>query len=136
MAFIDPSLNIQILARLGKDAEMRSTNSGKAVTNVSGAHNHRYTQDGEKKEITTWAQFTFWGDAQAALAKRLLKKGCYVLFNGRPGVNSYTDANGDVQSSISVDVADFKIVAYPENYQMGAADGTEQAVAEDDNIPF
>ena len=133
MAYLDPTLSMQVLVRLGKDAEMRHTQGGKAVTNVSGAHNKKYKSNGEEREITTWIQFSFWGDAQAELSARLLKKGCLVLFNGRPGVNSYTNNADEVQSSLTMDVADFKIVAYPEGYVMGVSAGE---TIQDEDIPF
>ena len=61
------------IARLGNDAEIRYTPSGKAVTNLSLAYNYGQKGEGGNRE-TQWVEATLWGD-QAERLKEWLVKG-------------------------------------------------------------
>lgn len=73
---------IIIVGNVGKDAEMRYTPSGQAVTSFSVATNRQYTsKEGVVKE-TVWFRVTTWGK-QAEACNQYVKKGMKVLVEGR-----------------------------------------------------
>ena len=71
------------VGNLGRDPEMRHTESGRQVTNMSVAENRSYkTDDGTVKKVTTWFRVAVWG-AQAEACNTHLKKGRQVQVIGR-----------------------------------------------------
>lgn len=74
---------ITIIGNLGRDPEMRYLPSGQAVTNISVAVNHTYTDsNGQKVKETTWFRVSVWG-AQAESVNQYLQQGSRVLVEGR-----------------------------------------------------
>jgi len=74
---------ITIIGNLGRDPEMRYLPSGQAVTNISVASNHTYTDsNGQKVKETTWFRVSVWG-AQAESVNQYLQQGSRVLVEGR-----------------------------------------------------
>jgi single-strand DNA-binding protein len=81
------------VARLGNDAEIRITPSGKPVANLSLAYNYG-KKDSEGKRQTQWVDAALWGD-QAERLKEWLIKGTVLnvtcrdvhieVFEGRNG---------------------------------------------------
>lgn len=72
-----------IVGNVGKDAEMRYTPQGKAVTSFSVATNRQYTAaNGEKVKETTWFRVSTW-DKLAEVCGQYVKKGSKVLVEGR-----------------------------------------------------
>lgn len=91
MAF---SLNEVVLCgNLGRDAEVKYTQSGASVANFSVATTRSWKdkQSGEFKEETNWTNCVFWGSEKVAA---LLKKGTKVTLKGRLQTRSYEDKEG------------------------------------------
>ncbi len=65
------------LIRLGRDAELRSTQNGKQVLNFAGAYDVGYGQN--KK--TQWIDCSLWGDRGVSI-QQYMKKGTQVVING------------------------------------------------------
>lgn len=96
------SLNkVQLIGRLGRDAEMRYVPSGQPVTNFSVATSRSWKnkQTDEWDEETEWSNCTVWGQAAERAAEQL-RKGYQVYIEGRlkttkkeiegqPGKHSY-----------------------------------------------
>jgi single-strand DNA-binding protein len=71
-----------LLGNLGRDAELRYTNSGKAVCDFSMATNRKYNNSsGEKVTETTWWKVTIW-NALAEAIHMYLKSGMLVYIEG------------------------------------------------------
>ena len=91
MAF---SLNEVVLCgNLGRDAEVKYTQSGASVANFSVATTRSYKDktSNEWKEETNWTNCVFWGSEKVAA---LLKKGTKVTLKGRLQTRSYDDKDG------------------------------------------
>jgi single-strand DNA-binding protein len=72
-----------IIGHLGKDAEVRYTQTGQACANFSVAASETWRgSDGEKKERTEWVRVVLWGKPAEAL-KSYLVKGKQVYVEGR-----------------------------------------------------
>ena len=74
---------IIIVGNVGKDAELRYTSSGQAVTSFSVATSRKYTgANGEQAEETIWFRVSTWGKT-AEICNQYVKKGSKVLVEGR-----------------------------------------------------
>lgn len=72
-----------IEGNVGRDAEMRYTPTGQAVTNFSVAVDESYTKEsGEKVKKTAWFKVTTWGKL-AETCNAYVKKGSKVLVQGQ-----------------------------------------------------
>src|SRR5690606_26707219 len=84
-----------ILGNLGKDPEVRFTNSGQAVCQFSVATSERWLDsDGNKQERTEWHNVVVWGK-QAENCGQYLNKGSQVFVEGRIQTRSYDDKDGN-----------------------------------------
>ncbi|SPY08145.1 single-stranded DNA-binding protein [Oligella urethralis] len=83
-----------LVGRLGADPEVRASQSGNQVANLSVATNHvSYDKDGNKNESTEWHRITFFG-RQAEVCEEYLRKGNQVYVEGRIQTRKYTDKDG------------------------------------------
>ncbi|HTH63388.1 MAG TPA: single-stranded DNA-binding protein [Gemmatimonadales bacterium] len=90
------SLNkVMLIGNLGADPEVRSTNNGSRVANVSLATSRQWTdQKGEKQEKTEWHRVICWnnkGSMLADLAEKYMKKGDKVYVEGRVEYRTWED---------------------------------------------
>jgi single-strand DNA-binding protein len=98
---------LTIIGRVGRDAEMRYTNSGQAVTSFSVAVSEQYTKDNEKIKTTVWFRVSSWGK-QAEVCNQYVKKGMLVQVVGKlkgdEGGNPriYTKQDGSAASSFEM----------------------------------
>lgn len=100
---------ILIVGNVGKDAEMRYTPSGQAVTSFSVASNRSYTTGtGEQVKEVVWFRVTTWGKL-AETCHQYVKKGMSVLIEGRltpdkstGGPRVWTKQDGSAASSFEV----------------------------------
>ena len=88
-----------LLGNLGKDPEVRYTQSGKAVTSFSLATSERAGRDGNER--TEWHNIVAW-DKLAELCGRLVRKGNKVYVEGRLQTREYTDRDGNKRWSTEV----------------------------------
>jgi single-strand DNA-binding protein len=89
--------NIVIVGRLGQDPEVRFTDGGKAVCNLSVATD-RLTK-GEK--VTDWHRVTVW-DKQAEACGQYLAKGRMVAIVGTMQYRKYADKSGVERTSAEI----------------------------------
>ena len=92
------SVNIAIVVgNLGKDPEVRFTQSGRAVANFSVATSESWTgQDGNRQERTEWHNIVVWGK-QAEACGQYLAKGRQVFVQGNIRSRSYEDKTGNTR---------------------------------------
>lgn len=72
---------VQLIGNVGKDLELRYTQTGSAVGNFSMATSMKYEKNGEKQEQTEWHQIVCWGKL-AEICKQYLSKGMKVYVEG------------------------------------------------------
>lgn len=84
------SLNkAMIIGRLGQDPEVRTTNNGKVVANLSVATSQKYNDT----EQTEWHKITVW-DRLAEICRDYLKKGSLAYFEGKLQTRQWEDKDG------------------------------------------
>jgi len=93
-----PSLNrVQLIGRLGKDAESRSTPTGKKVAHFSLAVSQRWkSTEGENKENTEWVNVEAWGRL-GEVCQQYLHKGSLIFLEGRLKTDKYEDKSGETK---------------------------------------
>jgi single-strand DNA-binding protein len=86
-----PALNrVQLIGRLGKDPETRSTPTGKGVVSFSLAVSNRWKSAGEAKESTDWFNIEAW-EKLGEICQKYLHKGSLVYLEGRLKTDKYED---------------------------------------------
>lgn len=89
------SLNMaQIIGRLGRDVDLRYSQSGTAVANISVATDESYTdRDGNRVERTEWHRIVVYGKTAENCAS-FLAKGSLVYVEGGLQTRKWTDQQG------------------------------------------
>ena len=86
-----------ILGNVGRDPEVRVTQDGGNVTNISVACTEKYKdKQGEQKEITEWINVVFFGKL-AEIAGKYINKGSQVYVEGKLKTDKYTDKTTGVE---------------------------------------
>lgn len=93
-----------IAGRVGRDAEIKTTQTGKTVTEWSVAVDG--FSGGEK--TTTWVDCSMWGDRGVKLVDHL-KKGRYVVVAGECSTHAYTSQGGEVRASLRLNVRELTL---------------------------
>lgn len=99
---------MEIIARLTKDAEVKTLKDERQVVNFSVAINDSYKPKGasEPTKVTTYVDCTYW--ASPAMAK-FLTKGTLVELYGRISVNAYINMQGEAKASLRFHVNNIKL---------------------------
>jgi single-strand DNA-binding protein len=98
-----------LIGNLGKDPEMRRTQTGSAVTNFSIATTEKFKgKDGVQKEETEWHNIVAWNKAAEVMAQ-YLKKGSTVYIEGKLRTRDWED-NGVKKYKTEVVVREFQFL--------------------------
>jgi len=133
---------IIIVGNLGRDPEMRYTQSGQAVTNISVATSRNYTSsDGTRVDETVWFRVSVWG-RQAETTNQYLRKGMKVLVEGRlvpdqstGGPRIWNRQDGTPAASFEVNASTVRFLTPRGEAETDIPYDSGQ-VAADDDIPF
>jgi single-strand DNA-binding protein len=82
-----------LVGRLGRDPELRTTQAGQELAQLSVATSRRVKRDTQWEEHTEWHNVTLWGQP-ASFAAEQVHKGDLVLVVGEPRSRSWEDAQG------------------------------------------
>lgn len=139
---------MQIIGRLGRDAEMRYTPSGKAVTNLNVAVSDSYTDaNGQKVEKTMWVKVSAWGKL-AESCNTYLVKGQEVYVEGKLTFDAQTGSPKIFTKGDGTHAASFEMQAFTVQFgqKPAGAQATQQSQSSnygqgammppDDDIPF
>lgn len=97
-----------LIGNLGRDPELKSTQSGAAVCNFSIAATEKWKgKDGDWQESTEWHKITAWGK-QAENCDKYLNKGSSVYVEGRLETRSWDGKDGE--KKYSTDIVAQKVV--------------------------
>lgn len=84
--------NVTLQGKLGKDIDLKYTQSGKAVGTTSIAVDRDFKNTNGEKE-TDWVNIVFWGKT-AETVSNYFRKGDEILVVGRIQTRSYEDNSG------------------------------------------
>lgn len=84
------------IGNLGRDPEVRRTNSGAKVVNLRLAvsNSWRDKESGDRRERTEWVSVVIWAEGLAGVAEQYLKKGSAVFVSGEMQTRKWQDQSG------------------------------------------
>jgi single-strand DNA-binding protein len=138
-----------LVGNLGKDPEVRNTQSGDKIVSFNLATSETWTDkaSGERKERTEWHRIVVFNTQIADVAERYLKKGAKVYVEGALQTRKWSDQQGVERFATEVVLARFK----GEMTMLSSGNGSRQGANEsgtgggylprgaggiDDDIPF
>lgn len=124
-----PNLNkVQLMGNITRDPEVRYTPKGTAVTEISLAINRSFnSDDGERREETTFVDITFWG-RQAEVIGEYMKKGRPLYVEGRLQLDSWEDkTSGQQRSRLKVVGENFQFLGGRDDAGGGGGGGGGQS---------
>lgn len=134
-----------LIGNLGRDPEVRNTQSGDKIVNLSIATSESWTdkRSGERRESTEWHRVTIFSNGLAEIADKYLVKGSKVYIEGKLQTRKWEDQDGKDRYSTEVVLQPFngKLVML-DNRQNGSTAGERSAPSGeptnglDDEIPF
>jgi single-strand DNA-binding protein len=95
---------VVLLGNVGKDPEVRHTQDGKAIVNLSIATSESWRDkaSGERKEKTEWHRVVIFNEGLAKVAEAYLKKGSSVYIEGQLQTRKWTDKDGSEKYSTEI----------------------------------
>lgn len=121
--------NANLLGRLGQDPELRYTQSGKAVCNLSLA-----VDQFDREADPDWWKLTLW-EKQAEFAATHLAKGARVFVEGRPGMEEWEDGDGGHHAKLSLSVRTLQVIDWADDDAGEGAEGAEAGPQADRTAP-
>ena len=95
---------------MGKNPEIKSTDSGKKLAKFSVATNEIYTNNkGEKVKETQWHNLVAWGKL-ADVAEKYLEKGTEVVIEGKILTKDYLDKDGNKKYATEIQVNEMLLI--------------------------
>ena len=93
-----------LIGNLGGDPEVRRTQDGKPVVNLSIATSEtwRDKNSGERKEKTEWHRVVIWNEGLCKIAEQYLAKGSKVYIEGALQTRKWQDKDGQDKYSTEV----------------------------------
>ncbi|NVJ90734.1 MAG: single-stranded DNA-binding protein [Methylocystaceae bacterium] len=85
-----------LVGNLGRDPEVRFTNDGAKIVNLSIATSESWKdrQSGERRERTEWHRVVIFNERLADVAERFLRKGSTIYLEGALQTRKWTDQSG------------------------------------------
>jgi len=93
-----------LVGNLGKDPEIRRTQDGRPIANLSIATSETWRDKGtgERKEKTEWHRVVIFNEGLCKVAEQYLKKGAKVYIEGQLQTRKWTDQSGVEKYSTEV----------------------------------
>jgi len=99
-----------LVGNLGKDPEVRTTQDGTKIVNLTLATSDNWTDrnSGERKERTEWHRVVIFNDRIGEVAERYLRKGRKVYVEGSLQTRKWTDQSGQERYTTEVVIGRFR----------------------------
>ena len=93
-----------LVGNLGKDPEIRRTQDGRPIANLSVATSESWRDKatGERKEKTEWHRVVIFNEGLCKIVEQYLKKGSKVYLEGALQTRKWTDKDGNDKYSTEV----------------------------------
>jgi len=98
-----------LIGNLGRDPEIRNTNDGTKVAQLSLAtsENWKDRQTGERKERTEWHRVVIFNEKLAEVAQKFVRKGSKFYVEGQLSTRKWTDQSGQERYTTEVVIPRF-----------------------------
>jgi single-strand DNA-binding protein len=99
-----------LIGNLGRDPEVRQTQDGSPVVNLSVATSETWRDkaSGERRERTEWHRVVIFNERLAEVAQKYLKKGSKVYVEGQLQTRKWTDQSGQDKYTTEVVLSRFR----------------------------
>ena len=93
-----------LIGNVGKDPEMRKTQDGRPIGNLSIATSEtwRDKNTGERKEKTEWHRVSIFNEGLCKVVEQYVRKGAKLYIEGQLQTRKYTDKDGVEKYSTEV----------------------------------
>lgn len=105
------SVNLAIIqGNLGRDPDIRVTQGGGKIANMTIATSERWTdkRSGEKNERTEWNRITVFNEALVGVIEKYVKKGSTVYVEGELRTREWTGQDGVKRFSTEVVLTQYR----------------------------
>ena len=101
---------VTLIGRLGKDPEIRTTQSGSNVASLSVATSEKWKDrhSGETQEKTEWHRIVIWNENLVEIARKWAKKGTLALIEGALQTRKWSDNTGADRYSTEIVLGQYK----------------------------
>ncbi|MDE0383403.1 MAG: single-stranded DNA-binding protein [Defluviicoccus sp.] len=99
-----------LVGNLGRDPEVRHTNDGNPIVNLSVATSERWRDrtTGERRERTEWHRVVIFNDRLGEVAQKYLHKGSKVYLEGQLQTRKWTGQDGQERYTTEVVLQRFR----------------------------
>ena len=113
-----------LVGHVGRDPEVRYTQSGTAVANFSLATSEVFggRDGGEKQERTEWHNIVVWA-RQAEIAGQYVKKGRQLYVEGRLQTRDWVDPQGVKHYKTEIVARNFQLLGRRDDFEGGGGGG-------------
>lgn len=124
-----------LLGNVGKEPEVRYTQDGKAIANISLATSESWKdKDGQKQEKTEWHRVVFFGKL-AEVVEKYISKGSRIYLEGKLQTRKWQDKDGNDRYTTEIVGNEMKMLGG--NNGNKSPEESQQPVDDfDDDIPF
>jgi len=127
-----------IIGNVGRDPELRYTQSGVAVCDFSVAVSRRWTDrtTNEQREKTTWFRVSAWRGL-AETCNQYVRKGMQIMVTGEIDASAFTGQDGQARASLDLTAQNVQFLGSrgdrtEESGEYGGGYSNQQA----DDLPF
>lgn len=130
-----------IIGNVGRDPEMRMTQTGVPVVSFSVAVTERWNdrQTNEKKEQTNWYRVTAWRGL-AEVCNQYVRKGMQIMVTGTPKASAYLGQDNEPRATLELTARDVQFLGRPGDQfateGSGGFDDFAPPANDMDDIPF
>ena len=121
-----------LLGNLGKDPDVRSSQDGSKIVNLSIATSERWKDrnSGEQREKTEWHRVVIFNENIGRIAEQYLRKGSNVYIEGQLQTRKWTDQQGVEKYTTEIVLSRFKgeltlLGTRGESQQLGGGDNMQ-----------
>jgi len=126
---------VQLIGRVTKDPQLKSTQSGQSVCSFSLATNQVWKgANGEKKEKTDFHNIVFWGSRAEAIAKYVVK-GQELLVEGRIETRKWEDQDKRTHYATEIIGQDFQFGQKPKGQENVSAHNEASDLEREAELP-
>ena len=125
-----------IVGNVGRDPELRYTQSGVAVCDFSVAVSRRWgdRQSGQQREKTTWFRVSAWRGL-AETVSQFVHKGMQIMVAGEVDVSAYIGQDGEARGSLELTARDIQFLGRA-GERMDMPDDEGGYPSEPEDLPF
>ena len=122
---------VTLLGNLGRDPEVRFSQSGDKIANLSIATSETWNDksSGERKEKTEWHRVVVFNKFLADIAEKYLKKGSQVFIEGKIKTRSWEDQQGQKRYTTEVVADVMQLLDRPGSNPGGSGSNESQSMS-------